>query len=417
MDWYLRLLFREFGSFIFNFESTLMDLVFLAIIFVTAFTVSALLTPWIGKLARKFDVITYPPKEVLSKISATSHVNKPVNTATLEAKIIAARRRSDKPPMPKWGGIAYILPFLVISIGVLLLSKTINIPSSELQSYVFWFIAIIILFVMGIVDDKYELTGRVQIIFHILAALIFVISPLDLRILTNPLGGAAFGVGIADLSTTILGINFSVSLPGDIFLFFWILIFINAIKWQGGTDALMEGNVFISSLLIFIVSFIFLQPASALFSIVLAGCMLGFLIYNFFPAKIWSGSAGKSVIGFIVATLAIVSNAKFAISLIIFAIPLIDMVIVLVKRIIDHKPKSIFQLLLISDRTHFHHKLLKLGLTEPQIVILECTVTLILGMAAIFLQSTQKFVFIGIAWVLVLVMILYVTIRTNEKRN
>lgn len=389
-------------------------LTYIPIFFIT-FLFALFFTPWVGVLAKIFDVIQYPPSMLLTKMPESLKSKGP-NLATLEARMIAARRRLEKPPVANWGGIAYIAPFLIISISTLILSKTINITSQELNSYILWFIAIVLLFAVGIIDDKFELTGKTQIIFHTIAALLFILSPLDLDILSNPLTGGIFQVRISEFLFNIGGLQLSLSLPGDIFLFFWILILINAIKWQGGTDGLMEGNVFIASFIIFIVSVIFGQSASALFSITLAGALLGFLYYNFFPAKIMSGSAGKSVIGFIVATLAIISNAKFAISLIVFAIPLIDMIWVLGRRIIEHKPRSIVQLLLISDRSHFHHRLLKLGFSEPRVAIFEYTITLSLGLMAIFLQGPIKVVFIAISWIIVFIIIWYVTLKTNERK-
>jgi UDP-GlcNAc:undecaprenyl-phosphate GlcNAc-1-phosphate transferase len=392
-----------------------MDLLTFLPIFVLSFIATVLFTPWVGKLAQIFDVIQYPPSEHLKRLPETG-TSKKVSATTLEAKIIAARRRLEKHPMANWGGIAYITPFLIISISTLLLSKTINIAPEEVNNYILWFFGIIILFVMGVIDDKFELTGKTQILFQMLAAFLFILSPIDLDFLTNPFTGMPLIVRISEFTVQFGGLLLSISFPGDIVLFIWILVLINAIKWQGGTDALMEGNVFIALVIIFIVSFMFTQPASALFSITLAGTLLGFIVYNFYPAKIMSASAGKTVVGFIVATLAIISNAKFAISLIVFAIPLIDMFWVLVKRIIDYKPKSLFQLLLISDRSHFHHKLMKLGLNEPQIAIFEYTITAVLGCLAIFLQGTQKTIFVVIAWVLVFLIILYVSLKTNGKR-
>jgi UDP-GlcNAc:undecaprenyl-phosphate GlcNAc-1-phosphate transferase len=392
-----------------------MDITLYIIAFVISFVIAALVTPWVGVLAKIFDVIQYPPSMLLK--NAPESKIKPKSIASLEAKIIAARRRLEKPPVANWGGIAYIAPFLVISIVILLVSKTINIPADELNSYILWFTGVIILFTAGIIDDKFELTGRIQILFHMLAAFLFVLTPIDLDILTNPIFGGFLDVRLAEFTFTLAGLHLSLSLPGDIFLFIWIIVMINAIKWQGGTDALMEGNVFVATMIMFIVSVIFMQPASALFSVVLSGTLLGFLIYNFYPAKIMSGSAGKSVIGFIVATLAIISNAKFAVGLVVFAIPLIDMIWVLIRRIIDYRPKTVFQLLLISDKSHFHHKLLRLGLTEVQIAAFQYTITFILGVIVIFLTGYFKAIFVLVTWIIVFLIISYVTAKSNEKNQ
>jgi len=388
-----------------------MDLTNFLFIFLASALSSFLFTPWVGKLAKIFNVIQYPPSLKLQKIPE----QRLKSTVALEAKLIAARRRLEKPPVAEWGGIAYIIPFLVISVTILLTSRTINIFPEELNSYLLWFISILILFLGGVIDDKYELNGKVQLFFQSLAAMIFVLTPIDLSIITNPLTGLPLVVSGNILSTHIGSVLLSISFPGDIFLFIWIMILINAIKWQGGTDALMEGNVFVGALLMFIVSFIFVQPASALFSIVLAGCLLGFIYYNFYPAKIMSGSSGKSVLGFIVASLAIISNAKFAISLIIFAVPLIDMTVVLARRVLEYRPKSIFQLLSISDRSHLHHKLMKLGFSEVQIALLEYGITAIMGTIALLVTGITKVLFVLIVWITIFIFILVVTQKANER--
>jgi len=388
-----------------------MEIASFFLIFVVSALITFFFTPWVGKLARIFDVIRYPPSKTMQQTQDL----KLKSTAALEARLIAARRRLEKPPVAEWGGVSYITTFLVVSVIVLLVSKTINIPSEELNSYLIWFIAILVLFVGGIIDDKFELSGKTQLFFQILAAILFILTPLDLDIITNPFTGLPFIVRISEFVFNIGSVTLSISLPGDLFLLGWLLVMINAIKWQGGTDALMEGNVFIASLLMFVVSILFSQPASALFTIVLAGSLLGFLFYNFYPAKIMSGSSGKAPLGFIVASLAIVSNAKFAISLIVFAIPLVDMFWVLFRRMIDYKPKSLVELMSISDKTHLHHKLLKLGLTEPRVAFVEYSITAIMGVIALLVTGMTKALFVLVVWVTIFIFILFVTRRSHGQ--
>lgn len=389
-----------------------MDITIFLISFGSAFVFAMLFTPWVAVLAKKFGAVQEPPAVVLQKIQEQREHG--LADAEYEAKLQAARRRLDKPPLTMWGGVAYVVPFLIVSATVLLTSKIINIPLSEFSNYILWFVTIGILFTMGILDDVFEFPGSVQLAFHLLAAFLFVLSPIDLVGFRNPLTGAFLHTNWWVFQTGVIPWQISLVLPGDLLLFFWIWPMIMALKMQAGSDGLMEGNVVIASIMIFLVSFMYGQPASALFAITLAGAVLGFLLYNWYPSKIISGSAGKSVIGFLLAGMAIISNSKFAISLVVFAIPLVDMIWVYLRRILYYKPKSIKQLLLISDRFHFHHRLLKLGYSERQVAFIEYSITLTLGVIAIFTPPSWKAVVVIGSWLFVAALIIYTTFRSND---
>ena len=372
-----------------------------------------LLTPWVAMLAKKYGAVQEPPEIVLKKIQEQRE--KGLSDSEYEAKLQAARRRLDKPPLIMWGGIGYVLPFLVVSTVILIVSKTINLPLEEFSTYIMWFLTIVILFVVGILDDVLEFSGKVQFLFHILAALLFVLSPIDLHGFRNPFLGGYISTDWWHFTVGTLPWVIRFVFPGDLLLFFWILPLMNGIKWQAGVDGLMEGNIVIAALMMFFVSVNFNQPASALFSITLAGAVLGFLYYNFYPNKIISGSAGKSVIGFIVAGIAIISGSKFAISLIVFSIPLIDMLWVLFRRVVYYRPKSIAQLFLISDKFHFHHRLLALGFSEKKVVFLEYGVTLILGLMGVFSPPAWKPFVLIISWLGVAAMIISTTVKSYDR--
>lgn len=376
---------------------------------------SLLMTPWIALLAKKYGAVQEPPEIVLKKIQEQREQG--LSDAEYEAKLQAARRRLDKPTLIMWGGIAYVLPFLLVSGIILLTSKTINLPLSDLSTYIMWFVTIGILFVVGILDDVFEFSGKVQFIFHLLAALLFVLSPLDVNGFRNPFGGAYVHTDWWVFSAGTLPWLLRFVFPGDLLFFFWVLPLMNGIKWQAGTDGLMEGNTAIALVMLFIVSFMFNQPASALFSITLAGAMLGFLYYNFYPNKILSGSAGKSALGFIVAGIAVIGGSKFAISLIVFAIPLFDMFWVLLRRIIYYRPKSPFQLFLISNRFHFHHQLLKLGYSEKKIAFLEYGVTAGLGLLGVFAPTFLKPYVLILAWLIVAALIISTTAKASYEQK
>ncbi|WKZ23571.1 MAG: MraY family glycosyltransferase [Candidatus Dojkabacteria bacterium] len=377
-----------------------------------AFLGAVIVTPWVGLLAKRFGAIQEPPEVTLRRIQEQREKGLP--DKDYESKLQAARRRLDKPPMLLWGGIGYVLPFLVVSIGVLLTSQSINIPVADVSTYILWFSTIAILLMVGMYDDVFELTGRVQFLFHLLASLLLVLSPIDLRGINIP-----FGLGFLDLDVWHVTLEripwFSLVFPGDFLLFLWVLPLINAIKWIGGSDGLMEGDMAIAMLIIFLVSFQYGQPTSALFAITLAGALFGFLVFNFFPNKIISGSTGKTVIGFIIAGISLIDTTKLAISLIVFALPLVDAFWVLLRRIIHYKPRSFIQLMLISNQYHFHFQLKKLGFSERKIAYFEYAYIAFWGLLGVYAPYQWKSLVLVLSWVVTFGMILSITARANEK--
>jgi UDP-N-acetylmuramyl pentapeptide phosphotransferase/UDP-N-acetylglucosamine-1-phosphate transferase len=128
-----------------------------------------------------------------------------------------------------------------------------------------------------------------------------------------------------------------------------------------------------------------------------------------------SGSPGKSVVGFIIAGMAIMSKSKFAITLIVFAIPVIDMVWVYIRRFLYYKPKSIKQLLQISDKFHFHHQLLRIGMSERTIAFFEYSIVLFFGTLAIVVPSDFKYLVLLGSWITVTTLIIGATFKSSKK--
>ncbi len=377
-----------------------------------SFLLALLITPWVGVLAKRFGAIQEPPEIALKKIQEQRE--KGLSDKDYESKLQAARRRLDKPPMMMWGGIGYVVPFLLVSGVVLLSSKTINIPVSDFSTYIVWFATILVLLIVGMIDDVFELTGRVQFLFHILASILLVISPIDFSGFHVPFGLGYITTDIWHFTLeTIPWIRFV--FPGDLLLFLWVLPLINAIKWIGGNDGLLEGDMGISALLLFLVSFLYNQPTSALFSIALSGALFGFLVYNFYPNKILSGSAGKSPIGFIIAGISLIDTSKLAICLIIFALPLLDMLWVIIRRIVHYKPKSVIQLMLISNQYHFHFHLKKLGFSEVQVALFEYAYIAFWGLLGVFSPAYLKSWVLLFTWLVTAGMLISVTSKTYEK--
>jgi UDP-GlcNAc:undecaprenyl-phosphate GlcNAc-1-phosphate transferase len=329
-------------------------------LFLTSFVISLFLTPLVGYIARKLKIVANPP--------SMRDGSKPSDYRHLE-----------KPPTPLLGGVAVLIPLIIMSL--------IHTELTPILTYFLVSVGIILL--GGIIDDKFEISYRQQIFFHILAATLIVLSPINLTFINNPFNGA-LNLNWIEISQQLGSIPLEIILPGDLILFGWVIICINAVKWVSGTDGLMEGDSFFSSVTLFILSLRIQSHTAASLSIIFGGLTLGFLFYNFYPARIRSGSAGKTAYGFILAVLSVMSGAKIAVGIIILMIPLLDFIWVIIGRIKQHKPKSLSALMRISDQTHLHHKLLKLGLTEPQVALLEYFMSAVLGAVALFISGAMN---------------------------
>jgi UDP-GlcNAc:undecaprenyl-phosphate/decaprenyl-phosphate GlcNAc-1-phosphate transferase len=356
-------------------------------LFCTAVVVSLLLTPVVGWIARRFNIIAYPPSMRSGQKSSDF-------------------RHLEKQPTPLLGGAAVILPLI-------LLTFISTNPSPELIAL---FIAISILFLMGIIDDIHELSGRTQLIFQIIAALFLCASVIDLTVINNPLGGTIL-LNQAVYQGAIGSYPYSIVLPGDLILFAWILICTLSVKFSGGTDGLMEGNSLIAGIIFFLLSVRFTNSVTATVGIIFAGLILGFLFYNFYPAKIRSGSSGKSTYGFILAVLSLLSGAKFATAILILLLPLADFFIVIIRRYATHKPKNPLHLLNISDRTHLHHQLLELGMSEQRVAFTEYMITGFLGLLALAASGTYKALIVFGSILVVTFLINLLFFRAEKKRN
>ncbi|MDD3661481.1 MAG: MraY family glycosyltransferase [Candidatus Dojkabacteria bacterium] len=329
-------------------------------LFLLSLAVSFLLTPIVGIIARKLRILGLPPS--MRKGAKPSDF-----------------RHLEKQPTPLLGGIAVVLPLIILTVS--------NIsPSQEISALL---LAVTVLAVMGIIDDFHELSGRAQLFIQCGVALFLCATTIDISLLNNPLNGV-IPLDQHVLTGSFLGFDLRFLIPGDFVLFAWILICTLAVKFSSGTDGLMEGNSLIASVIFFLLSVRFNEHGTAVVSSIFAGLLLGFLVFNFYPAKIWSGSPGKSTFGFILAVLSVISGTKFATAIVILLLPLVDFVFVVTRRFLVHRPKNPLELLSISDKSHFHHRLLELGLSERRIAFIEYLATGILGTIALAMAGTMK---------------------------
>jgi len=348
--------------------------------FITAFIVTVLATPIALIFIKKFGLMDDPK------------VHK--HPAMLHTK-----------PVPRGGGIPL---FIGITIAGLIF---LPITAITLSLFAASFIALIV----GTVDDKYDLSRYLRFGINITCALIVVSVGIGIPFITNPLGGVIH-LDTFKLAFSIFGNHFAIPFVSDFIVILWIVWVMNMLNWSKGVDGQMPGVVAISAIVIGILSLRFpiADPTNliaARLSFIIAGSAIGFLIYNFYPAKIFPGY-GATAIYLLLAVISILSTAKLATAILVMGVPMIDGVFTVIRRLATgHSP-------FLHDKKHLHHLLLQLGLTQRSIALFYWIFSAILGLIALALSSKGK-LFAIIMLAIVIgggIFFLHRTIRnTNEK--
>jgi UDP-GlcNAc:undecaprenyl-phosphate/decaprenyl-phosphate GlcNAc-1-phosphate transferase len=314
-------------------------------------------------------------------------------------------RRFHKQPTPTLGGFAVFASFFIVSFVVGILGGHLfggNIPMSVLVGI--W-MGGAILMIGGYLDDKYRLPPRYAVLFPILATLTIISSGIKAVSVHNPFTGNI--VLLEDILT------FGLPLVSGIVVFSWTMLMTYTTKLLDGMDGLVTGIAAIGALVLFALSLSpqVNQPQTALLAIIFCGALLGFLILNTYPAKIFLGESGSTFAGFMLAILAVVSGGKMATALLVMGIPLLDAVFVVFQRI--KNGRSPFK----GDRSHLHFRLTEIGFSEPQAVLFLYALSGIFGVTALFLQTMGKLIAFGIlsAVMVAVLAVLFAMYRAKGK--
>jgi len=321
-------------------------------------------------------------------------------------------RRIHQKPIPLLGGLALYLSFF-ITLFILLAYDQWPQGEVSFKNLIGVFLGSTILIIGGILDEKKDFKPRYQFIFSILAILVVMIFGVGIEHINNP-----FGQGMILLENykieilNIGGVPYYFSWPADLITFAWIFLVIYAIKLLAGLDGLVPGVVSIGSLIIFCfcVFTAFVQPQVAFLAIILAGISLGFLFFNFHPAKIFLGTSGEMFLGLMLGVLAIISGSKIATLLLILGIPILDLVWVFFRRIFKEKC-SPFK----ADRKHLHFRLLDFGFSHRGAVIFLWLLSLIFGLIGLFFPTTKIKMIAFLILGLVMVALAMVVTRKKQK--
>lgn len=334
------------------------------ILFAAACITALLVTPLASKIAWKVDAVDRPE----------------------------ARRINTK-PIPRMGGIAIFVALLVTYIMLFSGLKSFQLPLTLMPprqfsvDYQILGLAVVVIFVTGLLDDKFTLKPHQKLIGQILAGIIAAASGLVLGSIINPFTGKIMSLGLWTYPITVL----------------YLVAYTNIINLIDGLDGLASGIGMISSLTMFILAFGARRFDAAALAISLAGACLGFLRYNFHPASIFLGDSGSMLIGFMLGTISLLNVTRIAglttiiIPLVVAGIPIMDTFSAIIRRLRGHV--SISQ----ADRGHIHHRLIAEGYDQRQAVLVMYAWTIVLCIGAYVMTQVEMRLRIVIFIVLIIV--------------
>ena len=273
-------------------------------------------------------------------------------------------RRMHTVPIPRMGGLAIFIGFLLT---VLIFTRNMG---RDLQSIL---LGAIVLVILGVFDDKYALKAKPKLLVQLAAAAIVVFYG-DLRIdrIINPFGASLYSYwdfGVFSYPLTIL----------------WIVAITNAVNFIDGLDGLACGVSCISAINMLVIALLVSDGGVAITMAALTGACLGFVPYNFNPAKIFMGDTGSTFLGFMLATVSIQGLFKaytvisFIVPFLLLGLPIFDICFAVIRRVATgHNPME-------ADRGHFHHRLIDMGFSQKQSVAIAYVLSGVLGLAAVLL--------------------------------
>lgn len=322
--------------------------------FIIAFLTAYLATPLVIKLAGKIGAMDVPD----------------------------GKRRVHDHPVPRLGGLAIAVGFFVATLIFARLSRKVLI----------YYIAAFIIIVGGVLDDTFGLSPKKKLLFQITAAVIVAVFCVRIQFLTNIFAaGKYINLGILSVPITV----------------FWIVGITNTVNLIDGLDGLAAGISAISSFCYFLIMLQNADLALAMMLVSLIGAIIGFLPYNFNPAKIFMGDTGSLFLGFVLSVISMETVTKSAATLAVFipifvlGIPIFDTSFAILRRLRAHRP------IMKADKGHLHHRLLSKGLSQKKAVLSLYIMSVVLGMSAVFISGSGYIVSL-IVLIIDLILILYV---------
>ncbi len=306
--------------------------------------------------------------------------------------------------MARGGGIAIYLAFVVTTF--------IFLPEHNL-SYWGLIVASTMVLIVGFFDDISSLNPWLKLSVQIFAAVI-AYSFFGIRIdaISNPVGQTILFVD-PNLILNIFSYSVQINIIGLILTSIWLVGMTNTMNFVDGIDGLSGGIAAIASIIMFSLALspTVTQTQTALISIILFGGCMGYLIYNFHPAKIFNGDSGAYFLGMSLGIIAIFSGAKLATAALVLGVPIIDAIWSAIRRILAGKSPF------TADRGHLHFLLLDAGFSQRQAALLIYTICIIFGGIALVASPEQKIIAIFSLIIIILLLLIFLTYLIKNKQH
>ncbi len=279
-------------------------------------------------------------------------------------------------PTPRLGGVIIASSFWLATAALVLFAPSYLHFTDERflgidKNLAGVLIGMLILVIVGAIDDIRGLSAWSKLAWQIIAAAMLPLFGVKIHWLAHPFGGANI-----QLSSIVDGL----------IVIAWIILMINVVNFLDGLDGLATG---VSSIALFFLAMLAFapfvnQPALALLVLVMLGATLGFLPWNWHPARIFLGDSGSYILGYTLGVAAIISGGKLATAGLVLSLPILDALWAIIRRLATGR--SPFQ----ADRYHLHQRLLDVGLSQPVIVVVMMTIAGFFGMIALSSRTTGK---------------------------
>ncbi len=288
-----------------------------------------------------------------------------------------------RPPIPYPGGVLIYLNFLLLSLVFLEpnLKLAVLLAGGGL------------LVLVSFIDDRIGLPAPLRLFVQAVVAMTLVAGGIGVEAVSNPFGGQIDLSGW-DLAVSLGDWKLSIMPLSALLTVFWIILVANTANWMDGIPGLTSGISAIGGLILFFLSISDLvrQPEVAMLALIVAMLALGFWCFDFFPPKILMGDSGSMFLGLMLATLAIFSGGKIATAFLILGFPILDLLYVVAYRLMrgqapwkggewDRERKAV----------HLHHRLLKAGFSERQVLLLIYALSASYGIIALIVGTQGKF--------------------------
>lgn len=346
------------------------------ILFIISFIISVILTPILIKVAKKYNVVDIPVE----------------------------KRKIHKKPVPYLGGVAiYVATIIVSIIGIYLVNINDQIQlEKDSNTISIIFIGSIIIFIMGLLDDIFQVNYKIKLLVQIIVSIYIVVS-LDISI-------AYINIPIVDYSFELADVGYIVSIM-------WIIGIMNSINLMDGMDGLSGGISVIALYSIIVLSILNGSFFTVILAISLQGAILGFLVYNYPPARIFMGDTGSLIIGYFIGIISLLGykNAtfiSFIVPIAILAIPILDTFFAIIRRTLRGVSWG------NADSSHIHHKMIE-HTNKNAALLLIYGLTAIFSFAAIIynLNKTLGFSLLILSLVIFLIVAYYIDLSDARNRH